>query len=222
MLENQVTADAFNGMSYREALREIRGALRDFENNSTGDITYSFFVGKGNRLLRMDTSISYNDAMYTGERAVSQGTCDFGASPKDRWVFSLTSTDSISSYEAKVIWDYKERSNGVESTLTIESSASDPVSLKLLWIPDSGDFLLSVGDRWNEYEVTGAFTADDKGFRLELDDLTGDPYMYLTIGITAEYGAQIGQIDYINLDKWGESLIEKLEDLFINIYSGGY
>jgi len=215
MLRNQVTADTLNGMSYRELLREIRGFLRDFENNFTGDITYSFFVGKGNRLLRMEF---YADTMYDGEEAVIRAAYDFGASSKDRWVFNVSFTDGSNRYTAKMTWDYKERSNGVESTLIIESSDANPVVLKLLWIPDSGDFRLSIVDIWDEYEITGAFTADDKGFHLELDDLTGDPYRYLTIGITVEYGAQIGRIDYINLDEWGEALLEKIGDLLIDLY----
>jgi len=204
---------------YDEFLDELKTLVRDFERYYTGSITFSVFTGRGDRLLRMEVNA---DIKYDGERIGIRESIDFGASMQDRWTINATVINDDNRSSARIVWDYRIRANSVENSLTITADGEDPVKLTSLWLKNNGDFRLSYEDRWDEGEITGAFIEDEKGFRLELDDLTGDPDTYLTIKITAVNGVEIDSIEFINLDRWGEALIEDLADVINNLSDAYY
>jgi hypothetical protein len=214
MLDNEFMQEMYNtgfDSMYREMMRELRTFVRSFERSFSGDITISFFVGRGNRLLRAEVN---TDFRYDGERAGLRATFDFGSSVTDRWVSNITVTDSHGRNSARIVWNYNERSSGIENSITITADGEDPITLTSVWSPNRGDFTLSYDDGWSDGEITGVFTYDNDGFRLEFDDLSQNHNESLTIGIIVQYSAQIRQIEYINLDRWGETLINKLEEFF--------
>ena len=197
---------------------ELESFVNDFESNYSGDITQSFFIGRGSRLLRIETR---TDIRYDDERIGVRVTMDFGASAQDRWTMNVTVSEGSDRNTLRVIWKYDERTSAIENSLSIEANGNDALYLKLLWSPKNGDFRLTVDDGWSETEITGGFTSNDSGFHIKLDDLNPNDDEYIAFGIDAVYGAKVNEIEYINLDRWGETLIEKFEGLMDNLLRSG-
>ena len=224
-IRDQFESQAFNlmvssgaGPSYDEAMKMLGDAVRDFDRYFTGDITQSFFIGRGNRLLRVETR---SDIRYDDERMGIRISIDFGASAKDNWTLNANVSIGSDRNTTKVVWEYEERTNVVENTLTITVDGDDGLSATLLWSPKNGDFRLTMNDGWSEMEITGGFTSDDKSFHLELDNLYSSDDEYLAIEIDVASGAKIKDIEYINVDRWGETLIDKVEDMINNLSRTG-
>ena len=218
VLNNQLLSSAYGGMSYSEMLREIRNFARDFERNFTGDITISFFTGKADRLLRFEIRA---DVRYDKERVRVSAIFDFGSTVSDRWSLNFSVSSGSTRNSLRIVWDYRERSNGLENIVTVTVDGEDPVTLKSVWSPRSGDFSLSYEDRWSEGEITGSFKDNDNGFVLEIDNFLTGYNEYLTLNIKADAGAQIRRVDFINLDRWGDTLLDRLEDLIYSFAGGG-
>ena len=70
--------------------------------------------------------------------------------------------------------------------------------------------MLSYDDGWAlSGGIAGVFTSDDMGFCLSFDDVLQElTNSSLIIELTAVYGSDFKDISFINVDKWGESLIE--------------
>ena len=215
LLSNNLMRDAVGDISssYDSAIRDLRRMSREFERYYSGDITISMFVGSRNRLLRAEINA---DIRYDGDRTRIKGTFDFGASATDRWTMNISVTAGDFRESARVVWDYRERSNAIENTLTLSSGDSDPVTLRSSWSPDRGSFTLSFEEYGDELEIGGVFKPSDDGFRLSFDNLFKDSYSdeSLTIEINAKSGARIKQVDFINIDKWDEELFENMGGLF--------
>ena len=233
LMENNETIDKYLDMfgnelgvdikyEYNNALRELEKQLWDFKREYTGDITISLFVGNRNRLLRMEFNV---DIKYSGERTRVRGTFDFGASAQDRWLFNVTVTGDNYKESVRIVWDYRERTNAIENTLTITPpDSSDTVTLRSSWMPDRGNFTLSYSDKWDDSEISGVFKPDDDGFRLTFDNLNESSYYdeFLKIDIKVKNGAQIKKIDFINIDRWDESFLEKFAGLAGDIDMPGF
>ena len=211
--------DYFNE-SYNDMLRELRGAIRDFDRiySDTSTITLSLFIGNGNRMLRIELDMNIR---IDGERIRFNASFDFGESVNDRWVFRFNANGTT----GKITWDYKERSNSIENTLTI-SDDDFSVTLRSDWSPTKGDFTLSFeqDDAWwgpQRGEFSGNYIQDNNGFKLSFEIPSG---YYdddnISIRITGERGANIKQISYINIDKWDWDLINRLEEFFAYGLSG--
>jgi len=115
-----------------------------------------------------------------------------------------------------MVWDYNDRSGRIENTLTFRSADNDETKLKSVWSQDRGDFILSFEDNWgSKGEISGVLKIEGEGFRLSVDNpFPRDSGITLEIEIIVEPGAQIKRIDYINLDKWGDTLLNSLENLY--------
>jgi len=202
--------------SYDSFLLELKNAIRDIERNYSGDIAISFFTGRVDRLLRLEINA---DTVYDGEKAGLRISLDLGASARDRWVLNVAMTDDHGRNSTKIVWDYRERANSIENSMIITPDDGDQITLSSLWLRNNGDFRLSYDDGRDKAEITGAFITDGKEFRLEVDDLLGgDAGGYLAFSITVANGAQIDSIEYINLDRWSEALIDELETIMGNFF----
>ena len=204
-----------DGMSYNNALREFRSFIRDFEKyySDASTITITLYIGSNDRLILAEIDASMR---IDNERYRFSISFDFGESAEDRWVFKANADGGM----IKVVWDYKERSSSLENTIVITTD-EDTITLISDWAPGRGDFTLSFEDEdtygWqNTGEITGVFREENNGFSLSFDNLMDTYYGDIfTIDITAEKGAGIKQIDYINIDRWDKALIEEFGD-FIN------
>jgi len=205
-------------VSYDDVLKEMRSAFDEFEDNFEGGIICSLYIGSKDRLLRLEVAIDQNKE---DDESHITGSFDFGASAQDRWVFEVSITDKWEDEShAKLVWDYRERGSGIENALTFSTDDDDDsITLKSVWSQENGRFTLSFTDEYGDTsELTGVLKTEDKGFRLTLDN----PYPdysdeILTIVISASPGANIKQIDYINIDKWGRDLLDKLEEFMYNL-----
>jgi hypothetical protein len=216
MYDNPLMGSMSGGFSYRSMLRDIRNAIGEFENIFTGNIIYSFYVGSKDRLLKMEAETNIE---VFGENTQLRMTFDFGASPQDRWTFEISVQEVGDRSSGKMVWDYKERSNSIENSLTFTSSDDDPFTLKSVWSPESGIFTLSYEDKWgDDNNISGVFTTDGAGFHLSIDNPMPE-YLdsVLTIELIGEPGAEIKQIDYVNIDQWGMSLLNKLQSLITGL-----
>jgi len=212
--DTPLTQDVYEELisSYNQMLRELRASIRDMERNYEGEINISFYIGSKDRLLRLEVN---EESTFSGDSNSMQATFDFGTSALDRWVANITSNNNGDRSSMRIVWDYSERSGNLEQVLTITQDSDDMVAIKSVWSPDRGNFTLSIGAGSDSIELTGVFTTRGEGFRLSLDDPNArNAGARFSFAITAEPGAQIKQIDYINLDKWGNTLIRKLEDFF--------
>ena len=218
MLDNEFLQE-MAGMSledsYKDVLKTLRDLVRDFERDYSGDMIQTYFIGRKDRLLRVEYRW---DIKFGRERTKLNASLDFGSAVTDRWVLNASVTGDDGNRDTiRITWNYTEKSSTIENTITISPGGDDPITLSSVWSPNKGDFTLSYEDSWDIYEITGIFKADNKGFELEFDDFS-PPYSRdsLTISIMVDFGAQIEKIEYINLDRWGESFLEKLGDFILN------
>ena len=208
-----------SGSSYDEMLREMRSMIRELERELRGDILVTLFVGRRDRLLRLEIDANLE---FDRERTRTKISLDFGSSARDTWVLEMNTDDETYIIE----WEINESSRGAEIILRFTEEYrnwSESFEITLDW-SDRGDFTLSHREgRERETLLSGTYTSDRNGFRLTLDDpfvSTGwGETLHLEIS-TASRSGRIPQIDFINVSEWDLSLIDKLED-FIYSFDGG-
>jgi len=176
----------------------------------------SFYIGNGDRLLRFEMNA---DMEYDGEHTIIEAMFEFGNSIEDNWMFFVRVGDGDNSNVTFVQWDYEEISDMgfYINNITLFQDDIEPITFKSQWNQDSGDFVLAyIGSRDNG-EFAGVLTMDENDFRLRLDDvLPADSDDSLMIEISTETGVQIDEIRFINIDKWGSSLIQSVMRLVLS------
>jgi len=217
VLANQLPGYIGNDVNGNEQiLKEFRSFIRDFKKKYSGDIEVLFFVDSDDRLLRVEMIA---DVKYDGEASELRVELDFGSSIYDTWIMSLSYIDSNSDETVSITWDFEERSSKHVNMILIERSDNTADTIKLIseWDMIRGDFLLAYAEGMEVNELTGIFTTDDKNFNIKLDDLyPEDSSNSLMVEISTETGVQIEEIIYINIDKWGSSLMEAIMRLILN------
>ena len=221
--ENMV--NAFNigagdfGMDHRATVRELRSALRDVERELRGStITLSFYIGRRDRLLRIDLDANLRIA---GERIRFDARLDLGESATDTWRLEF----NVEDLSLEVIWEFRE--SGARLVNTIEVTNEDrwgrnTNTLTIDWNPSSGAFFLEAEERgrWgtDTWELLrGNFTVRGNDFVLELENYNdwGWSRSELDIIIRTETGNANtgGNMSFINIDQWDQRLINRVEDL---------
>jgi len=215
MSNNPLLSDIMGGFGgYEYFLREFRNYVRDFERNYSGDITLVFFIGRNDRLLRMVVNA---DTVYDGESAEANVTFSFGDSINDEWEFSFLVTSGDNTDTMTIQWSFEEQSGKQVNTIRITTVYMKSFTLMSEWDEDSGNFTLAYEDNRERNEITGVFTTDDKNFRIEFDNLyPANSGATLLIEVLAETGANIGEVEYINIDKWGNVLLEAIMRLIMS------
>jgi len=191
-----------------EFLDEFRYILDEIERGLDGDITLAFYIGRGDRLLRMEL---YAYMGFDSEWVEIAVTLDLGASVYDLWILEITVTDDFGTESVSIVWEFSENPRGfIVNTMTATSyhpRGDDTVVFVSAWSPGSGDFTLSYEDDWGLESISGVFLLDgDGGFSLVFDDFDMGFGATLSIGITTTIGAEIEEIEFINLDRWNEAL----------------
>ena len=202
------------GGSYEQFLRSYRTTIRDIEQNYEGDIELLFFIGKNDRLLRIELN---TDTEYEGERSQIKATLDLGSSVHDSWVFDYIITTNEVTETISIRWDYEERSGKQNNTVQYISDGIEKATFTSEWEIDGDDFGLTYTAGHITNKMTGSLIIDEKFFLMALDNVYPDNSgESLTITVTATSGSQFEEVEFINLDKWGESIIEALIGLFMN------
>jgi len=202
-----------NNSNYDRFLSDYRSFLRDFERNYTGDIELLFYVGQDDRLLRVEIVV---DQEYDGEPSEYTVVFDFGTSIEDDWVFTYSAIERGSTDTYEIKWTFEEQSGRYTQSIEISENDKEMFSLLSTWNESRGDFSLAYNMGNSGNSIKGVLTTDDTNFQIELDDLFPESSNNsLLIGISAETGVQIDEIDFINIDKWGSALIEAVTRLII-------
>ena len=205
----------FDGGNDR-VLNELSDAITDFERNYSGDIVLSFYIGGGDRLLRMEMNadISYN--YYPTEVTA---VLDFGRSVEDDWVFDIIFEDLYTTAMYAIHWTFEERAGNYINTITVSEDTTNTITLISEWNISRFDFSLTYISDQEKSTITGVLTTDENNFYLRLDDLFPEnTSTSLKIEVSTQTGVQIDEINYINIDNWGIALIESV----MRLLPGGY
>jgi hypothetical protein len=189
-------------------LEGFSAALAPFLGEGAGEITLSFYVGRGDRLLHA--------ALGT---AASSASVTFGADAADEWVAEAFIVDQNGKQgEFALHWSCSDDGDTYVSTAALSSDLDGfPANAAVTseWTKSAGDFALRFGDA----ALRGKLICENDGFRLEFD---GDAALALVI--TARPGAEpLPEVSvYIPLNAWGAALPEKIGRAAEALFGGYY
>jgi len=197
-------------------LSELRNAINDFENNYSGDIVLLFYIGGGDRLLRVEVNADISYDYYPTEVIV---VLDFGRSVDDDWFFDINFENLYTTGNYTIYWTFEELSGNYNNTIIIAEGTTDTITLISAWNIDRSNFALSYINEPEKRTITGTLTTEDKNFYLRLDDLFPEnTSSSLKIEVSTQTGVQIDEVSFINIDSWGIALIESV----MRLLPGGY
>ena len=194
-----------------EMVRELRSNIEDLRQQQRDGWyppnTTNIYIDNNGRLLRM----------FYIEEGGSEMTLDFGTSIYDPWFFEITTFENWVSYPVDFRLDWKFES---EDDLTVNRISADSrgvdgvgsVAVVSEWNTSTGDFIKWIetgGRRLGSME--GTFIVQDGGFELGFTDIDIDGAL-LSFTISTAIGANIPQIDFINMDRWDAALVNRVEE----------
>jgi len=201
----EILGDGFFEESYEHFLKSFKEMITNIENTYLGDIVLSFYIAGSDRLLRTELNA---DIEYNYSPAKLNASFDFGSALDDDWAFDINIVNIYSNYKYRIDWLFEEKANTFSNTIIIDSDSSISISLTSEWNLDTGDFVFAFIEGPKKNTITGLLATEDENFHLILDDvlfnITGD---HLALEVSTRTGASIDEINYINLDNWGPSLI---------------
>jgi len=203
-----------NNSDYDAFLKDIKDSIDDFQKYYSGDILLVFFVSRDDRLLK---AVINADTEYDGESSAINATFDFGNSIEDDWSLMLELKTESSNDKLLMRWSYDQQPGRFINTVEISTFDLNYYTFISEWEEEGSRFKLVYIDGWERNELTGVFIADDENFVITLDNvLADDSNSSLTLEILAVTGAQIKDIEYIKVDKWGTSIFEAISRLLMN------
>jgi len=208
-----------SGSVFDEMIRDLRSMMRELDGLE-GYMTFSMYVGSGNRLLRMelDMNFGFDEEL---ERVVV--ALDLGESASDAWRLSADAPDGS---EFILDWEVNDTSNGGETIVRAimnDRRSSFEYEVILDW-SDRGDFTLSFYEGWHaETVLTGNYTSNAYGFELWLYDLIDSDWDWsdesLDIGIsTARRTESLEPVDFINISDWGQRVVDMMDDFADDLF----
>jgi len=219
VLNNPILVGIFGDHSNNSGRSEMdfNDFINEFERNYSGEIKISFFIDRNDRLLRM---VINSDTVINGENSEIRATFDFGITKDDEWIFSIYSTRNNQIDGSMIRWSLEERSGTFINTIDITTSDMDSTTLISELNTDTSAFALTFIDTTESNTITGVFITDDINFHITIDDMfPNDPHISLTIGLSTglavQTGTHAGEISFINIDRWGSTLIEAITRLLI-------
>ena len=191
---------------YVLSLSVLKELLNDFNRDYSGDIKVLFFLDRENRLLR---AVINADIEYGNDISEFQAALDFGSSLTDMWLFSFGFVNDTGTDMIFIQWSYEEQSETFTNTMQITTDEMDFFNFKSAWEQGTGRLKLGYESGSEVSEIAGTFIANEKSFLLTLDNVFPvNSDIFLMIEMTAQAGSQINEIDFINIDKWGNTLVE--------------
>jgi len=190
---------------------EFNDFVNDFERYYSGNIDILFFIDADERLTRIasDSKVKFED-----EDLALKLNLDLGSSVYDEWSLFASYIGPDMSENLNVKWDYKERSGNKINTVTFSTNEIKPITMISDWNPVRNAFSVTLKDEFDSYEFSGVITINEPNFRIVFDDITfaGNDNV-LKLEISTKQGAQIREIDYINIDRWGNVVLETIMGL---------
>lgn len=205
----QDSIQGFNGSGsmYDEFLGVIQDIIDQVDQTVSGQITVEMAISNDNRLINSTKTV---DLDIDGTPIRVTAVMDLGLSIHDPWTLDFFIDDDA----FNITWTFPQLDGRFENKLSFGDASETIASLASEWFPETGNFTLSYEDYQNRN--SGSFSGvlildDDGGFDLRFDeniDIGGGES--IAIGISGAVGANIEQIEYINLDQWDTDLIETL------------
>ena len=198
--------------AFTELQWQLDELVRAFQLYYSGDVIFTVYISDNSRLLRIEFDA---DMSFDGELAQMGGVFDFGASATDRWTFDIFAGDQYSRQTISLAWDYSRNGDVVSNTLSLSMDGVPMGNLSSSWDTRSGGFVLSARDAYfNESTLTGTLLVNANQFTFRLDDLTVGYNESLSIEVSGRSGnVTIPKVDYINLDRWSDTLMDVLDGL---------
>ncbi|MCL2425794.1 MAG: zinc-ribbon domain-containing protein [Oscillospiraceae bacterium] len=203
-------------ISLEEIIREGRREMREM-HDMQGEMSMSFYVGRGDRLYRLVYKI---DMGFDGNRTEVSMIFDLGSHVNDVWSLGIESRADWGRSEFVVEWEVNETSGGGETILRVNEDdrwGNWTSELILEWT-DRGDFILSLDDNGRNQEtlLTGEYTISEDGFILRLLDLIEDSLFFeqhLNLEIsTARRTERLEPVEFVNIAAWDQRLIDQIMD----------
>ncbi|MCL2362927.1 MAG: zinc-ribbon domain-containing protein [Defluviitaleaceae bacterium] len=212
MYNNMFGRDAFN-----EMIRELRWGVREMEDYLRGHITLSFYIGSRSRLVQVALSGALT---VDGDSASFRVALNFGNNATDRWVLSGNASDSWGTTAFSAYWDIDSTGGRHVNTFHIEADRDESFTLISDWNPTTGDFVFSYEEVtrwgvWGEEFLRGNYTTNGQTFRLEFNHENDWSGSTLDLVIYTDNNTDTGtDVSFINIDRWGDELLDRLDDLF--------
>ena len=194
--------------SFTQIMRELRDGLREFERLFEGEIRFSLYLSRGDRLMqaRMDANMSFD-----GDFATFGVFIDLGSSVNDTWQITMDWRDDWSQDSFTASWDFHQVGQNYVNSIRF-FDGWDFITLESSWNPNSGRFALSYSDGWGSGSFGGSFNVlNDGGFSLQLDRIDLGWGETLDLSMTVSPGADIPRVDFINIDQWDLSLLDLIQ-----------
>jgi len=184
---------------------DFKEYIKRFEKDFAGDIKVTFFLGNEDRLVRF----VINAGIDTDENYPKYGvTFYFGGSITDEWVFSFWMNEENNNETIYFKWFYEEQSDTYINTMLVTTMDMSYIDLASSWNEETGKYILSYDDGSKDSELTGYFTPDNSGFRFSVDNIfPDDSSNKVTFDLFAKPGSQIDKIEFVNIDKWGRTML---------------
>jgi hypothetical protein len=209
------------GYSFDEVLVELREGIAFLQEYITYiHMNLTFYVERDNdRLFRMEFNLPIEvvDEFGNEDHGQLDITVDLGRSVHDQWRIILDITDDNETDTFTITWDYRAQGQRFENTFAISFDGED-AAVTSVWSQDTGRFTLAIYENRRQLVELGGIlniTHGGDGFNLSFDPFPLDgANETLTIGIAIAPYANIGSIDFINLDQWDAGLLDTLFGLF--------
>jgi len=197
-------------------VKEFNDFMNDFDRHYTATIELVFLIDGNERLTRIqtDSRIQYGNDIYNPWIFL-----DFGNSVNDDWTFhfSYTGPTETDTNYINIEWGYTERNNNKINTFSVSTKTIDPITMTSEWNQAGGNFALTVEDKYESHTVSGILKSTDTSVHIILDEIRfADSNNKLNLEITTQKGAHINEIDYINIDKWGSTILEAIFNMIRN------
>jgi len=219
-----------DGINYHlEAVMELTNLLQEFERNVSGEMTLAFYLGARDRLLaiRFETEVVVN-----GEEFLLNAVVDFGAYAKDVWSIEVTATFDNETANVYSVWEIDQIGNTHVHSFDfgiVDYYDDFAASMMVIsnWHSESGRFDFSFAQTENNRQVSsgnlfgGIFRTDGETFTLIFEhewESWGD-HNELMIQISTESGANIRNVDFVNINTLDEAFIIRLEDFIWELES---
>jgi len=195
--------------------KEFNKLITDIERYYTGDIKADLFIDKNDRLARI---YFYTYINFDGSETDISATLCFGTSVNDEWMLNASYTASESFDYITLKWNYEDRTRIQINSITAETNNIEPFTAVSEWDRTQGHFMLTFADNDDSRTVSGNITTTESNLYIKFDEIRfDDSGNKLNAEITTQTDIRIDEIDYINIDKWGSTILEAFIGTITNL-----
>ena len=206
--------------AYEENVRLMVNSVEDALLDLRCDIDITYYLYH-NKLVKTEV---VGDVTAEGKTGRIEYILDFGKDPaKDDWNIEYRlDAPSGMVQTAQIVYATDSNSKAYSDSLKVTIGSGwdgeleeETLEIETEWDKRSGDLEFYVYDPdGGAYQYSCNLQVDGKSFALTLDEFGNliSPDSYLELTLTADQTAKIGNPDYVDLDRWDESVMEDFEN----------